>query len=279
MPGNSSASWARTGQARPTTLEIVEGLRRPDAGTVSLLGRPAWPRDPVLLPRTGVQRQASSFFERLTAREQLRTFAALYRVPPAVPTPCSVVAALARCGALAGLEVKGGTLEDVFLQLTVLEAGRASLLDEARAASPRQLASVMTIRRAASLPAALQVVRVTAAWWMAVPVVICGTLAFMSIGLLFGALARTQQAATSIANLIILPVAFLGGAFVPLDFAPSWMRTVSSVLPLRYLVTGVQDVMARGLPAASALPAIAVLLGFTVVLTAAAGRFFRWDEV
>jgi len=57
------------------------------------------------------------------------------------------------------------------------------------------------------------------------------------------------------------------------------MRTVSYVLPLRYLVTGVQDVMARGLPAASALPAIAVLLGFTVVLTAAAGRFFRWDEV
>jgi len=121
--------------------------------------------------------------------------------------------------------------------------------------------------------------RLTAAWWMAVPVVICGMLAFMSIGLLVGALARTQQAATSIANLIILPMAFLGGAFVPLDFAPSWMRTVSYVLPLRYLVTGVQDVMARGLPAASALPAIAVLLGFTVVLTAAAGRFFRWDEV
>jgi len=88
------------------------GLRRPDAGTVSLLGRPAWPRDPVLLPRIGVQLQASSFFERLTAREQLRTFAARYRVPPAVPTPCSVVAALARRGALAGLEVKGGTLEE-----------------------------------------------------------------------------------------------------------------------------------------------------------------------
>ncbi len=121
--------------------------------------------------------------------------------------------------------------------------------------------------------------RLAASWWMAIPVVICGTLAFMSIGLLVGAVARTQQAATSIVNLIILPMAFLGGAFVPLDFAPPWMRSVSYVLPLRYLVTGVQDVMARGLPAASALPAIAVLLSFTVVLTAAAGRFFRWDEV
>lgn len=121
--------------------------------------------------------------------------------------------------------------------------------------------------------------RLTASWWMAIPVVICGTLAFMAIGLLVGALARTQQAASSIANLIILPMAFLAGAFVPLDFAPGWMRQVSYVLPLRYLVTGTQDVMARGLGPASALPAIGILLAFTVVLTVIAARLFRWEEI
>ncbi len=40
-----------------------------------------WPRNAALLPRIGVQLQASSFFERLTAREQLHTFASLYGVP------------------------------------------------------------------------------------------------------------------------------------------------------------------------------------------------------
>lgn len=121
--------------------------------------------------------------------------------------------------------------------------------------------------------------KLTASWWMAIPVVVAGTLAFMSIGLLVGAVSRTQQAATSIANLIILPMAFLGGAFIPLDFAPDWIRQASYVLPLRYLVTGVQDVMARGLGPASALPAIAVLLGFSAVLTVIAIRVFRWDEI
>jgi ABC-2 type transport system permease protein len=121
--------------------------------------------------------------------------------------------------------------------------------------------------------------KLTASWWMAIPVVIAGTLAFMSIGLLVGAVSRTQQAATSIANLIILPMAFLGGAFVPLNFAPNWIREVSYVLPLRYLVVGVQNVMARGLGPASALPAIAVLLGFSAVLTVIAIRVFRWDEI
>lgn len=121
--------------------------------------------------------------------------------------------------------------------------------------------------------------KLTPGWWMAIPVVICGTLAFMSIGLLVGALAKTQQAATSIANLIILPMAFLGGAFVPLDFAPQWLRDVSYVMPLRYLVTGMQDVMARGLGAASALPAIGILLGFALVLTVISVQVFRWDEI
>jgi len=66
------------GAGKTTLLETIEGLRRPDAGTARVLGKDVWPRNPSLLPRIGVQLQASSFFERLTAREQIRTFAALY---------------------------------------------------------------------------------------------------------------------------------------------------------------------------------------------------------
>jgi ABC-2 type transport system ATP-binding protein len=68
------------GAGKTTTLEIVEGLRKPDSGSVRLLGQSPWPRNPKLLPRIGVQLQASSFFEHLTAREQLETFASLYGV-------------------------------------------------------------------------------------------------------------------------------------------------------------------------------------------------------
>lgn len=68
------------GAGKTTTLEMLEGLRRPDSGTVTLFGQSPWPRNPRLLPRIGVQLQASAFFERLTAREQIRTFASLYGV-------------------------------------------------------------------------------------------------------------------------------------------------------------------------------------------------------
>ncbi|GLZ43384.1 ABC transporter ATP-binding protein [Actinokineospora sp. NBRC 105648] len=68
------------GAGKTTTLEIIEGLREPDSGSVRLLGHNPFPRDTALLPRIGVQLQASAFFDKLTAREQLETFAALYGV-------------------------------------------------------------------------------------------------------------------------------------------------------------------------------------------------------
>ncbi len=66
------------GAGKTTLLEIIEGLRRPDAGDVTLLGARPWGRPAALARRVGVQFQASAFFERLTAREQIRTFASLY---------------------------------------------------------------------------------------------------------------------------------------------------------------------------------------------------------
>ena len=81
-PGEIFGILGPNGAGKTTTLEMIEGLRKPDAGTVRLLGEPSWPRNPRLLPRIGVQLQASAFFDLLTAREQIHTFAALYGVSP-----------------------------------------------------------------------------------------------------------------------------------------------------------------------------------------------------
>ena len=79
-PGEFFGILGPNGAGKTTTLEMIEGLREPDDGELVVLGVPPWPRNPALLPRIGVQLQASSFFERLTAREQIRTFASLYGV-------------------------------------------------------------------------------------------------------------------------------------------------------------------------------------------------------
>jgi ABC-2 type transport system ATP-binding protein len=79
-PGEFFGILGPNGAGKTTTLEMIEGLREPDSGELTVLGIPPWPRNAALLPRIGVQLQASSFFERLTAREQIRTFASLYGI-------------------------------------------------------------------------------------------------------------------------------------------------------------------------------------------------------
>ncbi|MBA2561287.1 MAG: ABC transporter ATP-binding protein [Propionibacteriales bacterium] len=81
--GEVFAILGPNGAGKTTTLEIVEGLRAADGGAVSVLGHSPWPRNDKLLPRIGVQLQASAFFDRLTTREQIRTFASLYGVSAA----------------------------------------------------------------------------------------------------------------------------------------------------------------------------------------------------
>jgi ABC-2 type transport system permease protein len=120
--------------------------------------------------------------------------------------------------------------------------------------------------------------RLSSYWWMSIPLVIAGTLAFLSLGLLAGSFAKTPEAASAIANLIVLPMAFLSGAFFPLQNAPGWLQTVSKALPLRHLVDGMQAVMVRGDGPLSVLPQLGILLGFTVVVSAIAVALFRWDD-
>jgi len=114
-------------------------------------------------------------------------------------------------------------------------------------------------------------------WWMTPPLLLCGTLAFMAIGLLAGSISKTPEAAAGFANFIVLPMAFLSGTFIPLDDSPEWIQQVAKLLPLRYLNEGMLDVMVRGQSAAAALAPMAVLLGFAAVIGLIAARFFRWE--
>jgi ABC-2 type transport system permease protein len=121
--------------------------------------------------------------------------------------------------------------------------------------------------------------QLTGAWPAAIPLLVVGTLCFMSIGLLAGAVAKTTEGAVNMANFLVLPMAFLSGSFFPLEGAPDWLQGVSRLLPLRWLNEGMLDVMVRGEPATAVLLPVAVLAAFAVVVTALAAKLFRWEVV
>ena len=73
------------GAGKTTTLEIIEGLKRADSGRVRVLGMDAATQGREIKALTGVQLQASSYYEYLTLREILSLLGSFYprRQPPA----------------------------------------------------------------------------------------------------------------------------------------------------------------------------------------------------
>ncbi|MFB4311855.1 ABC transporter ATP-binding protein [Actinomadura sp. GTD37] len=122
------------GAGKTTTLEIIEGLRKADAGGVSVLGLSPWPRNPKLLPRIGVQLQASSFFERLTTREQLRTFGSLYGVSPKKADAMMELVGLADKADVRVEKLSGGQAQRLSIACALVHDPELVFLDEPTAA-------------------------------------------------------------------------------------------------------------------------------------------------
>jgi ABC-2 type transport system permease protein len=111
------------------------------------------------------------------------------------------------------------------------------------------------------------------------PLIALGALCFIAIGLLVGSIAKTEDAAAAMANLVTLPMTFLAGVFFPLDSAPGVVQGISKVLPLTYLADGLRGVAVRDHSFAWTLPKLGVLAAFTVVIVGASLRSFRWTSL
>jgi ABC-2 type transport system ATP-binding protein len=130
QPGEFYGILGPNGAGKTTTLEMAEGLRQPDSGEVTVLGVPAWPRNQKLLKRIGVQLQASSFFERLSAREQLQTFASLYGLPAGRADEMLGVVGLEEQAGIRTEKLSGGQKQRLSIACALVHGPELLFLDE-----------------------------------------------------------------------------------------------------------------------------------------------------
>ncbi|MFJ8979173.1 ABC transporter ATP-binding protein [Streptomyces sp. NPDC102282] len=73
--GELFALLGTNGAGKTSTVELLEGLARPDSGTVRVLGHDPWRERAAVRPRTGVMLQEGGFPSDLTVTETLRMWA------------------------------------------------------------------------------------------------------------------------------------------------------------------------------------------------------------
>ena len=122
------------GAGKTTLIEMIEGLRTPDTGSVTVLGMSPAPRNLDLLPLIGVQTQRSAFFTRLTAREHLVTVAALYGLPPAAAERVLELVGLTNSGDVRVTNVSGGQRQRLAIASALVHDPQVIFLDEPTAA-------------------------------------------------------------------------------------------------------------------------------------------------
>jgi ABC-2 type transport system ATP-binding protein len=81
QPGEVFGFLGHNGAGKTTTVRLLNGVLAPTSGTARVLGLAPVEQGPALRRRTGVLTETPSLDERLTGRENLKIFAALYGVP------------------------------------------------------------------------------------------------------------------------------------------------------------------------------------------------------
>lgn len=110
-----------------------------------------------------------------------------------------------------------------------------------------------------------------------IPFVAVGAFLFTSLGILAGSLSKTEEGASVIGNIITFPMMFLSGTFFPITIMPTWLQTFSHILPLYYIIDGLNSVSIYT-NYSSALVDIIVSTVVSLAIFALAVWKFNWKE-
>ena len=117
------------GAGKSTTVEMIEGLRPADSGTIEVLGIDVRKEPRRVKERIGVQLQTTAFFKQLSARQLLALFGSCY--PRALP-PEQLIAAvnLEEKADNASSQLSGGQLQRLAIAAALVNDPAIIFLDE-----------------------------------------------------------------------------------------------------------------------------------------------------
>ncbi len=106
--------------------------------------------------------------------------------------------------------------------------------------------------------------------------IVLGVACFAGMGFGAAALIRSAEGVSAVVNVIVLPMAFLSGAFGPTDEYPAFLQAIADVLPLTYFIDIVNGVYLDGDSVFADLRALAIVAAWGIAGLVIALRRFSW---
>jgi ABC-2 type transport system permease protein len=100
------------------------------------------------------------------------------------------------------------------------------------------------------------------------------TIALFSLGVLIAAIAPSQGVSTAMRQGLLYPLLFFAGIYVPVQFLPGYLQTISDFTPVGAAVQALDSSMQGTFP--SIVPLL-VMAAYAVFFSFIAIRYFRWE--
>jgi ABC-2 type transport system permease protein len=97
----------------------------------------------------------------------------------------------------------------------------------------------------------------------------------LGIGIFISSVANTQQEAMLLAFLTMFPSIFLAGFFFPIEAMPGWLRVITYVIPLRYMLVVIRGIILKGVGLQILRQEVIALIIFGVAIMLLAAARFR----
>ena len=114
-------------------------------------------------------------------------------------------------------------------------------------------------------------------WLEVIPLTILGGIVFASLGLAVSGIAKTENTAAPLANIISLPMMFLSGVFIPHSVIPDWVVAFAKWLPLTFLADAMREMVNSGETLFIQGASILGLAAWAAISFVLAVRAFRWE--
>ena len=113
-------------------------------------------------------------------------------------------------------------------------------------------------------------------WLGFVGAIVLGVACFAGMGLAAASLIRSAEGVSAVVNVVVLPMAFLSGAFGPTRHFPAFLQAIADVLPLTYFLDIVNGVYLRGDSLFADPKALVIVLAWGAAGVLVALKRFGW---
>lgn len=96
-------------------------------------------------------------------------------------------------------------------------------------------------------------------------------------GLAIGGWARNEQQASGLANIVMFPLMFLSGVFIPRFMMPQIFQSITDFVPLTPVNDGIRLIITENYSLMQILPQIGIVAVWFVILYVLAIKVFRWE--